>query len=709
MEESENDATDTVAVTACSVGSATPSLDSLPEHLILHILSFLPTQDTISTSLVSKKLRSYWSLIPSLNLSYSRFPPYNTPSTTRQFFAEFVDRTLISRSLSPLLKFCLDFIYEDRYGFHVDSWIRYAIKNQVQELDLDFFIDSRFFVDEPHLRDTYDFPFSALRHGKVRVLKLTRCDLTLPVNMSCMRLWTMKSVYLDQIYLSDQMVADLINGCPNLEVLELANCYGMDTLKVCSGKLKELVLEYFIRSDTEANLEIDCPNLVSLTIIWFEVGKCRVQNLSSLVRFHTSIGHKRDLYYGYWKKIVSILDQVPHIKSLLVQNWWLKLELLTGYTQYDLLGMAQLLELTPHMETLILDYLLKVDKDESLSEELLKKPINLSIPSLKEVKMKQFTCTEKEDSLWRALEIHFDCSLPRHSQFIHFFSTLRSIHFGSQVSIIWRVAVVTCIWEIWHCRNEAIFKDVSPSIQHSKINLFRMIRESFASSKGFCSSRRDAVILSCLLASPRPPLAPNIIPVHWLKPPPGWIKVNVDGSAFGTPGEAGAGGIFRNYRGFPNGCFAFSTPLSFAYMAELRAAIFAIELAWETNWHQLWVESDSIYVVNLLRHRSIDVPWSIRQEWLHCLSICSRMNILVSHIFREGNRVADALVKVWSLFFSNQLVAFRSYFFATGLSMMTFVIFLNCVFLDFSEPFSSPSFVCSPPSHLVQTLTFFFY
>ncbi|XP_065881606.1 uncharacterized protein [Euphorbia lathyris] len=515
MEESENDATDTVAVTACSVGSATPSLDSLPEHLILHILSFLPTQDTISTSLVSKKLRSYWSLIPSLNLSYSRFPPYNTPSTTRQFFAEFVDRTLISRSLSPLLKFCLDFIYEDRYGFHVDSWIRYAIKNQ--------------------------------------------------------------------------------------------------------------------------------------------------------------------------------------------------LELLTGYTQYDLLGMAQLLELTPHMETLILDYLLKVDKDESLSEELLKKPINLSIPSLKEVKMKQFTCTEKEDSLWRALEIHFDCSLPRHSQFIHFFSTLRSIHFGSQVSIIWRVAVVTCIWEIWHCRNEAIFKDVSPSIQHSKINLFRMIRESFASSKGFCSSRRDAVILSCLLASPRPPLAPNIIPVHWLKPPPGWIKVNVDGSAFGTPGEAGAGGIFRNYRGFPNGCFAFSTPLSFAYMAELRAAIFAIELAWETNWHQLWVESDSIYVVNLLRHRSIDVPWSIRQEWLHCLSICSRMNILVSHIFREGNRVADALVKVWSLFFSNQLVAFRSYFFATGLSMMTFVIFLNCVFLDFSEPFSSPSFVCSPPSHLVQTLTFFFY
>ncbi|WCJ33255.1 F-box/RNI-like superfamily protein [Euphorbia peplus] len=409
MEISDNEATNIVAV-----APATPSLENLPEHLILHILSFLPTQDTISTSLVSHKLRSYWSLIPSLNLSYSRFPPYNNPNTTRQFFAEFVDRILISRSLSPLTKFTLDFIYEERYGFHVDSWIRYAIKNQVQEIDLDFFIDSRFFVDEPHLRDNYDFPFSALRNGKVRVLKLIRCDLTLPVNMSGMRLCSMKSISLDQIYLSDQMAVDLISGCPNLEVLELANCYGMETLKVCSEKLKELVLEYFIRSETEANLEIDCPNLISLTIVWFEVGKCRVHNLSSLVRFQTSIGHKRGLYCGYWKRIVSILEHVPHIRTLLVQNWWLQLvpkevfsedfllynlkhlELLTGYTQYDLLGMAHLLELAPHLETLILDYLFKLDEDETLSEELLKKPIILSIPRLKEVKMKQFTCSEEE-------------------------------------------------------------------------------------------------------------------------------------------------------------------------------------------------------------------------------------------------------------------------------------------------------------------------
>ncbi|KAG8639167.1 hypothetical protein MANES_14G109200v8 [Manihot esculenta] len=328
MEDTDNNSTGTSGA-ACS--TATPNLDDFPQHLILHILSFLPTIDTITTSLVSKKWYPLWSLIPSLNFSFADFPPYSTPSTTRQFFAEFVDRTLVCRSHSPLIKFHLDFIFEDRYGFHVDSWIRYAIKNQAQELDLNFFIDESFYVDEPRLGDTYDFPFSALRNGKVRDLKLTRCDLALPANL---RLLSMKSIYLDEIYLTDQMALDLINGCPNLEVLELGNCKGMDTLKVCSEKLKKLELKYFFCKENEVNLEIDCPNLVSLTIIWFEVGKCCVKNLSSLAHFRTFIGHRRDRYYGYWNKIMRMLDQVPHVRSLAVQNWWLKLTLADHWIRY---------------------------------------------------------------------------------------------------------------------------------------------------------------------------------------------------------------------------------------------------------------------------------------------------------------------------------------------------------------------------------------
>eukprot|EP00258_Populus_trichocarpa_P011281 XP_002319949.3 F-box/LRR-repeat protein At3g26922 [Populus trichocarpa] len=401
--EEKPDATATATATATTV----TNINDLPQDILIHILSFLPTLDTITTSLISTKWKPLWSLVPSLNFSYTHFPPYNNFSTTRQFFSEFIDRTLILKPQLPLKKFRLEFIYEDRYGYHVDSWVRYAIKNQVLELDLDFFIDKSFHIFEPEAKPNYDFPFSALRNSKVRVLKLCRCDLTLPANMESMNLWSMNEVYFDQVYMTDDTVLDLFKACPNIEVLKFEDCYGMENLRLCSEKLKRLDLSSFYTAERELHLELDCPNLVWLNIDCFEMGQFCVKNLSSLVEFHTFIVHGLE-YYGQWCKVVKQLHRIAHIKHLVVQNWWLKLapkdvfpkdfllynlkhlELQTGYTTYDLLGMAALLELCPNLETMNLDPLYKIVEDESLSEELLNKPINLFMPNLKEVRLKAY-------------------------------------------------------------------------------------------------------------------------------------------------------------------------------------------------------------------------------------------------------------------------------------------------------------------------------
>ncbi|KAB5524588.1 hypothetical protein DKX38_022337 [Salix brachista] len=390
MEENPNQ--DPSATTAADATSTTTTnLNDLSQDILLHILSFLPTLESITTSLISKKWKSLWSLVPSLNFSYVHFPIYKSFFTTRQFFSEFVDRTLILRPHLPLQKFRLEFIYEDRYGCHVDSWVRYAIRNRVSELDLDFFIDESFHIVESEGRRDYDFPFSAPR-----------------------------------------------NACPNIEVLKLENCYGMENLRLCSEKLKRLGLSSFYTAERELYLELDCPNLVWLGIDCVEMGEFCIKNLSSLIEFRTSIAHKTE-HYGHWFKVVKQLHRIAHIKHLVVQNWWRKVWIVlrvtgemdylkveeglrilfpsllrnveisrTGkffgnqrsrtiqiqdghliwYTQYDLLGMAALLELCPNLETMILDPLYKIDDDESLSEELLNKPIHFSIPSLKEVKLK---------------------------------------------------------------------------------------------------------------------------------------------------------------------------------------------------------------------------------------------------------------------------------------------------------------------------------
>lgn len=50
-----------------------------------------------------------------------------------------------------------------------------------------------------------------------------------------------------------------------------------------------------------------------------------------------------------------------------------------------------------------------------------------------------------------------------------------------------------------------------------------------------------------------------ITQVTWIKPKPGFIKLNTDGSALGNPRIIGAGGILRDYMG--KFLFAYTIPL----------------------------------------------------------------------------------------------------------------------------------------------------
>ena len=81
---------------------------------------------------------------------------------------------------------------------------------------------------------------------------------------------------------------------------------------------------------------------------------------------------------------------------------------------------------------------------------------------------------------------------------------------------------------------------------------------------------------------------------------------------------SGAGGVFRNLKRFLLACFSFHIRSSLAYVAELRAAIYAIKKAWERGWHHLWIECDSTYVVNVLKSRATEVPWVVFVKWSNC-------------------------------------------------------------------------------------------
>ncbi|KAK0600803.1 hypothetical protein LWI29_018519 [Acer saccharum] len=98
-------------------------------------------------------------------------------------------------------------------------------------------------------------------------------------------------------------------------------------------------------------------------------------------------------------------------------------------------------------------------------------------------------------------------------------------------------------------------------------------------------------------------------------------------------------------RYFVKACFAVPLVQVFAFEAELLAASLAFNYVWELGWHRIWLKIDSSYMVQLLSDRSDKVTFRVRQAWQSCIYQILHMEFQVSHIFREGNQVADALSK----------------------------------------------------------------
>ena len=90
---------------------------------------------------------------------------------------------------------------------------------------------------------------------------------------------------------------------------------------------------------------------------------------------------------------------------------------------------------------------------------------------------------------------------------------------------------------------------------------------------------------------------------------------------------------------------AFAAPLGvhYTFEAELLVVIIVVNQVSVMPSHPVSIESDSSYVVHLLRTRSATVSWFIHPAWENCLALLSSMHVHVSHMYHEGNQVANKL------------------------------------------------------------------
>ncbi|CAL1397034.1 unnamed protein product [Linum trigynum] len=206
---------------------------------------------------------------------------------------------------------------------------------------------------------------------------------------------------------------------------------------------------------------------------------------------------------------------------------------------------------------------------------------------------------------------------------------------GSGMS--WAAFFSVASWLLWKNRCTSSFRGSSsalspPSLEYSIMAKCKLWHEAWQAPSPLPYGRGSMT-------------ARTTVMVGWTPPIHGWVALNVDGASNGNPGAAGAGGVLRDGTGNWIAGFLANFGTATAILAELWAVFHGLDMAWKKGYRAVRLESDSQLAIQLINNRSDPVhPHAtllsairrkIGQDWL----------VSITHVYREGNRVADWLSK----------------------------------------------------------------
>ncbi|KAK6252298.1 hypothetical protein QUC31_014018 [Theobroma cacao] len=228
-------------------------ISELPDEILFTILSFLTLKEVASICFLSKRLKSLWPNIVTLNFdaSYALCELRRNGSLRkkkRSWYISWVNHILELHKGSTLNEFrvCFDLDWTCRHD--IDSWFHFAISKRVRKLELDF---------EEVAEKTWP--------PGLRSYSLTKSCydyIRTPHGLSCIGLLT--SLCLRFVKVSGEVLEHFLSHCPLLEKLVVEWSKNLVRLKVASNS-SALRLRYLEIHSCLAleNLEISAPNLWS--------------------------------------------------------------------------------------------------------------------------------------------------------------------------------------------------------------------------------------------------------------------------------------------------------------------------------------------------------------------------------------------------------------------------------------------------------------
>ncbi|RDX63751.1 putative FBD-associated F-box protein, partial [Mucuna pruriens] len=244
-------------------------ISSLPDDIIFHILSFLPTIEAVTTSVLSIRWRLLWTSIFTFDFedNWPCFPETSFSFVIHNILAQ--RRTCIKRlRISNYNKF---------FNLNlINTLISIAVTQNLEEMDLFCY----YFLEAT-------LPSTLFTCKTISVMKLS-LSLTINLNhISSFHLPSLKVLHLYLLYLvDDESMMRLFSGCPVLEELfyEVVKSNNSTSFKICMPSLKKLHIKCH-----DKIVQIVTPSIEYLQVQETKVCDSLIGNLPNLVQAHVDI------------------------------------------------------------------------------------------------------------------------------------------------------------------------------------------------------------------------------------------------------------------------------------------------------------------------------------------------------------------------------------------------------------------------------------
>ncbi|XP_074307263.1 F-box/FBD/LRR-repeat protein At4g26340-like [Silene latifolia] len=343
-------------------------LSEMPDEVIVHILSYMPTVDAVRTMLI-RPFGNLWTLVHILNFDVNEF--LNKMGLDDKWgrydvrpFCSFVRNALMLHKRPFIDKFylCLGYEYEGgrrEAGDDITMWLKFALDKHAKEI---FFCDVSY-----KFTKSSDFP-NFISQSLV-TLELWNCSIypQLQVNLG-----SLKKLILCEMNMCEEGFSQFICGCPSLQELRIQDPYEIRNLSFSAPNIRKLSLVLMDAEfdDYDDRWLFDFPNLKSLDLATSHIPN--VIDVSSVRDFYLEncsyFMDKAELrkFKIFLKKFrgtevfqLSVHASEPFLHSVrhlhLLQMRWKRVVLvLRVFCQSCLLGFYQLMRSSKHLEELII-------------------------------------------------------------------------------------------------------------------------------------------------------------------------------------------------------------------------------------------------------------------------------------------------------------------------------------------------------------------